>query len=325
MSTAETIEEVPSAQAIVIGPSSARDYVEGQIRTRQPIVIGVVMRLTGLGQVGASRFIHDVQDAHKPAPQGRQPGTKGSPRTPRRGPDIVVTKKPSALSIPSTLPRLRREHAEGVASQRGGPLAVSYEQLLEALRQGLSTTEIADRFGLSKSGAQKRLKPLRAQLQEETPSVPDVLQGTDEERSSLSPAQWRERQNAMIVAALKAGHSVASLNSRIGLSRQAIYNRINSLRKQGILPERDPTIRKPRKSYSAGEGGRPHGAKQPAVKSFVFYDGPSMLDGAPILGIVTGLGWSENSKTGDMLHTWIIRRDLAPNEAVASGADASIC
>jgi hypothetical protein len=34
---------------------------------------------------------------------------------------------------------------------------------------------------------------------------------------------------------------------------------------------------------------------------------------------------SANPKTGDMLQTWILRRDIAPFQAIHNGADASIC
>lgn len=56
---------------------------------------------------------------------------------------------------------------------------------------------------------------------------------------------------------------------------------------------------------------------------FVFYDGPSMLDGAPIVGIA--ILRSDNSKTGDMVQTYILREDQHPLDAIASGDDASIC
>lgn len=59
------------------------------------------------------------------------------------------------------------------------------------------------------------------------------------------------------------------------------------------------------------------------MKSFIFYQGPSMIDGAPIVGIAVLR--SENSKTGDMVQTYILRADVHPLEALASGADASIC
>lgn len=58
----------------------------------------------------------------------------------------------------------------------------------------------------------------------------------------------------------------------------------------------------------------------------VIYRGPSQLDGAPILVIVTGLAsGSTNVKTGSLLQTWILREDVSPIEAIHSGADASIC
>lgn len=58
----------------------------------------------------------------------------------------------------------------------------------------------------------------------------------------------------------------------------------------------------------------------------VIFEGPSRLDGAPIVVIVTGLASkSRNEKTGDMLQTWILRADVHPQEALKSGEDASIC
>ena len=59
------------------------------------------------------------------------------------------------------------------------------------------------------------------------------------------------------------------------------------------------------------------------MKSFIFYRGPSQLDGAPIVGIAVLR--SKNGKTGDMVQTYILRADQAPLEALASGADASVC
>jgi hypothetical protein len=55
----------------------------------------------------------------------------------------------------------------------------------------------------------------------------------------------------------------------------------------------------------------------------IIYDGPSMLDGASIVGIATGN--SKNQKTGDMIQTWILLRDTHPSEATSTGADSSIC
>ena len=59
---------------------------------------------------------------------------------------------------------------------------------------------------------------------------------------------------------------------------------------------------------------------------FVFYRGASMLDGAPVIGVITGTAKaSANEKTGSMLQSWILREDTGPIASVHSGADASIC
>lgn len=58
----------------------------------------------------------------------------------------------------------------------------------------------------------------------------------------------------------------------------------------------------------------------------IIYEGPSMLDGAPIVAIATGLGRkSRNAKTGAMVQIWILRADVAPLAAIKDGTDASIC
>jgi hypothetical protein len=58
----------------------------------------------------------------------------------------------------------------------------------------------------------------------------------------------------------------------------------------------------------------------------VVYRGPSMLDGAPIIVIATGMVLdSVNGKTGALIQTWIIREDVSPGAAAHSGEDASIC
>lgn len=60
---------------------------------------------------------------------------------------------------------------------------------------------------------------------------------------------------------------------------------------------------------------------------FIFYRGPSMIDGKPIIAVATGIAGraSRNTKTGGIIQTWIMRDDLSPVGAVNSGADASIC
>ena len=58
----------------------------------------------------------------------------------------------------------------------------------------------------------------------------------------------------------------------------------------------------------------------------IIYRGPSLLDGKPIVAIVTGLKTaSANAKTGDMLQTWILREDIAPHVAIKTGDDEGIC
>jgi len=58
----------------------------------------------------------------------------------------------------------------------------------------------------------------------------------------------------------------------------------------------------------------------------ILWEGHSKIDGGPIAVIATGLKQgSTNSKTGAMVQTYILRRDIAPMEAVKTGDDASIC
>jgi hypothetical protein len=58
----------------------------------------------------------------------------------------------------------------------------------------------------------------------------------------------------------------------------------------------------------------------------VLYEGPSMIDKKPIVVIATGLKrGSGNAKTGGMIQTHILRADMDPIQALATGADVSIC
>ena len=62
------------------------------------------------------------------------------------------------------------------------------------------------------------------------------------------------------------------------------------------------------------------------ANSAIVWEGPSQLDGAPIVVILSGLkNPSANRKTGPMLQTWILRRDMSPTDAAKSGDDSSIC
>jgi hypothetical protein len=58
----------------------------------------------------------------------------------------------------------------------------------------------------------------------------------------------------------------------------------------------------------------------------VLYEGPSQLDGKPIIVILVGLARrSKNPKTGNMLQTHILRRDVDPIRAKLEGKDSTIC
>lgn len=54
----------------------------------------------------------------------------------------------------------------------------------------------------------------------------------------------------------------------------------------------------------------------------ILFEGPSLIDGRPIVVLATVDG---NPKTGEMLCTWIMRADIAPELAAFYGSDVSIC
>lgn len=62
------------------------------------------------------------------------------------------------------------------------------------------------------------------------------------------------------------------------------------------------------------------------VNGFIFYRGPSMLDGKPIVAIATGISrTTRNGKTGGEVQTWILNADMSPLDAANNGATSSIC
>lgn len=61
----------------------------------------------------------------------------------------------------------------------------------------------------------------------------------------------------------------------------------------------------------------------PKPTGFIFYRGPSEIDGSPIVGIATI--HSTNRKTGDMVQTWILPRDTEPHIAIRDGGDYAVC
>lgn len=63
--------------------------------------------------------------------------------------------------------------------------------------------------------------------------------------------------------------------------------------------------------------------KKDEIKGYVVYEGASMINGAPIVGIVTIE--SKNIKTGNIANLWILHAEIKPNEAVKSGDDSAVC
>ncbi len=68
------------------------------------------------------------------------------------------------------------------------------------------------------------------------------------------------------------------------------------------------------------------------ANSFVVWEGPSRLDGKPIVMIAAAIKTaiasnveSANGKTGAMVQSYFLRADVSPLDALASGADVSIC
>lgn len=55
----------------------------------------------------------------------------------------------------------------------------------------------------------------------------------------------------------------------------------------------------------------------------VLWEGPSPLDGQPIVALATSK--SSNEKTGNVVQVYILRADVGPVDAVKSGADESVC
>jgi hypothetical protein len=62
------------------------------------------------------------------------------------------------------------------------------------------------------------------------------------------------------------------------------------------------------------------------MQGFRLYQGPSMIDGKPVVAIATGLVRpSSNSKTGPMVQVFIIPADIHPMQAANTGADHAVC
>jgi hypothetical protein len=62
------------------------------------------------------------------------------------------------------------------------------------------------------------------------------------------------------------------------------------------------------------------------ITGAVFWRGISPWTAEPIVAIATGLdGQSHNAKTGPMIQTWVLVRNLPPQEAKRQDLDASVC
>lgn len=62
----------------------------------------------------------------------------------------------------------------------------------------------------------------------------------------------------------------------------------------------------------------------PKAKGYVLYNGPSALNGKPIVAIATMD--TTNVKTGNMVQVWILSNEgLKPTEATKQGLDVSVC
>lgn len=62
---------------------------------------------------------------------------------------------------------------------------------------------------------------------------------------------------------------------------------------------------------------------QAKPRGYVIYRGPSLLDGRPIVAVA--ITKSKNTKTSNMVQTYIIRADIDPRDASRTGEDFSIC
>lgn len=62
------------------------------------------------------------------------------------------------------------------------------------------------------------------------------------------------------------------------------------------------------------------------VNGYIIYDGPSILNGKPIVVIATGfLKDSQNIKTGNIIQLWILNKESNPLDTLYKGNDESVC
>ena len=62
------------------------------------------------------------------------------------------------------------------------------------------------------------------------------------------------------------------------------------------------------------------------ILGYIAYEGPSMIDGSPVVVIVNKIDQaSANDKTGALVQSFMIRADVDPVQALKTGQDAAIC
>ena len=59
--------------------------------------------------------------------------------------------------------------------------------------------------------------------------------------------------------------------------------------------------------------------------TYIIWEGASQIDGSPLVLIMSGVRYSRNDKTGNMLQTYILRQDVLPTYAVKEGLDYATC
>lgn len=59
--------------------------------------------------------------------------------------------------------------------------------------------------------------------------------------------------------------------------------------------------------------------------TYILWEGTSQFDDTPLVVLLSGVRFSDNEKTGNMLQTFILRQDMLPTEAVKKGYDFATC
>ena len=63
----------------------------------------------------------------------------------------------------------------------------------------------------------------------------------------------------------------------------------------------------------------------PKILGYIAYEGPSIIDGKPIVVIINKIDGSKNAKTGAIVQSFILRSHVNPMRALQTGADVSVC